>query len=165
VSDRISGFFDAGLGPREKQALAGAVDWTQDHVALATDGQLDMNLVEYLIDNEFLPARYRHRYDEAFVRRFLLVLESVIGKLGGQDPGPLESTAQELALHGLVATAEGLADDDVELDFDLFRHLNVEDLDHELLFYPAFDGVEDDTDNELRFANLRFEDWFKPFRP
>ena len=166
VSDRISGYFDSGLGPKERQALEQAVDWTQDHVALATDGQLDTSLVDYLIDHEFLPARYRHRYDEGFVRRFLAVLEAVIDKLGRPDSGPLESTAQELVLHGLLASAEELAElNGVDVDFDLFRNSCLEDLDHELLYHPAFDGVEDVTDPELRFANLAFVDWFKPFRP
>lgn len=134
-------------------------------MALAADGQLDMSLVDYLVGYEFLPIRYRHRYDEGFIRRFLLTLESVIAKLAEQDPAPLESTAQELALHGLLDTAEGLAElNDMEVDFDLLRNLHFEDLDHELLFDPAFDGVEEDTANELSFANLRFEDWFEPFR-
>ncbi|HEX5266117.1 MAG TPA: hypothetical protein VFW24_05040 [Acidimicrobiales bacterium] len=165
MSDRISGWFDSALGRDEKKALAAAVDWTQQQVALADGGRLDMTLVEFLIENRFLPTRYRHRYDAAFLDRFLLVLDSVIGKLGGQDPGPLESTAQELALHGLLETAEVLAEPDEELDFDLFRNIHFEDLDHEFLFHPAFDGVEDDTTHDLNFANLRYEDWFKPFRP
>lgn len=166
MSERISGDFDRALGPNEKQALGLAVDWVQDHAALATDGQLDISLVEFLIEYAFLPIRYQHRYDEGFVQRFLLAVESVIAKLAGQDQSPLESTAQELALHGLLATAEELAElNNVEVDFDLFRGLQFEDLDHELLFDPALDGVEEDTANQLRFANLRFEDWFESFRP
>lgn len=153
MSTRIRGYSDSGLGPDERQALEQAVDWTQDHVALATDGQLETSLVEYLIDYEFLPYRYRHRYDEGFVRRFLAVLEAVIDKLGRQDSGPLESTAQELVLHGLLTTAEGLAEtNDVEVDYDLFRTSCFEDLDHEFLFSPSFDGVEDVTAPELRLV-------------
>lgn len=166
MSDRICGWFGSGLGPEERRALEQAIDWTQDHVALATDGQLGTSLVEYLIDYGFLPFMYRPRYDEVFVRRFLAVLGAVIDKLGQPDSGPLESTAEELVLHGLLATAEELADaNDVEVDFDLFRHGCFEDLDHELLFSPAFDGVDDVTAPELRLVNLAFEDWFKPFRP
>ena len=166
MSDRISGWFASGLGPEERRALEQAIDWTQDHVALATDGQLETSLVEYLIDYGFLPFMYRHRYDDAFVRRFLAVLGAVIDKLGQPDSGPLNSTAEDLVLHGLLATAEELADaKDVEVDFDLFRNSCLEDLDHEFLFSPAFDGVDDVTDPDLDLVNLRFEDWFKPFRP
>ena len=40
-----------------------------------------------------------------------------------------------------------------------------QDTDFELLFDPRWDGLEEDEAvSHLAMANLRFEDWFRPFR-
>jgi hypothetical protein len=46
----------------------------------------------------------------------------------------------------------------------LSRHnLAFEDWDFEMLFDPAYDGVEDSVDPRNEVVNLHFDEWFKPF--
>jgi hypothetical protein len=80
---------------------------------------------------------------------------------------PLASVAQELGLRVLnrvevVADTAGLA-----LDHHWRAHLEdlfFEDTDHELLYDPSYDGIEDDPANHPPgMAPMPFEDWFKPF--
>ena len=41
-----------------------------------------------------------------------------------------------------------------------------EDVDHELLYDPAYDGIEDDPDSQpAGMAPMRFSDWFVRFNP
>ena len=44
------------------------------------------------------------------------------------------------------------------------RHnLAFEDWDFEMLFDPAYDGVDDSVDPRNEVVNLHFDEWFKPF--
>jgi hypothetical protein len=62
----------------------------------------------------------------------------------------------------VVADTAGVA-----LDDDWRGHVEdlfFEDVDHELLYDPAYDGIEDDRASQLPgMAPMRFEDWFNPF--
>lgn len=62
----------------------------------------------------------------------------------------------------VVADAAGVA-----LDHDWRGHLEdllFEDTDHELLYDPAYDGIEDDPASQPPgMAPMRFDDWFMPF--
>jgi hypothetical protein len=79
----------------------------------------------------------------------------------------LACVGEELALRALVTEAEEILEArgaGVAQLADLLE-LATEDADYELLFYMAWDGIEDsDTAREEGMANLAFDDWFKPFR-
>lgn len=117
----------------------------------------------------FLPERYVHRYDGMFAKKFLICLIVVSWKLRSNDAHTLACTAEELALYALLREARGLLEDSgTEVDFGAFEDLAFEDMDFELLFDPAWDGIEDYgnelTGGQARLVNLRFDDWFRPFR-
>ena len=53
----------------------------------------------------------------------------------------------------------------VEQRFGEFEDELYEDLDHEYLYDPKFDGIEDSHVGAAHgIGHLRFEEWFKPFR-
>jgi hypothetical protein len=117
----------------------------------------------------FLPDRYVHRYTPLFARQFLMCMATVAWKLRSPGEHLLACVAEELALHALIEEAKRLLDEDgVPADFESFEDVAFEDLDFEMLFDPQWDGIEDygnEQAPEMRFANLRFDEWFLPFRP
>lgn len=113
-----------------------------------------------------LPTRFATRYTPLFAQTLLVAVVDVTGRLT-KGWEPLASVAQELGLRVLLNQVEVVADTaDVALDDGWRGHLEdlfFEDLDHELLYDPAYDGIEDDpTSQPLGMASMRFEDWFKP---
>jgi hypothetical protein len=70
-----------------------------------------------------------------------------------------------MALAALLSEAEAwLEDRGSEVDLRLAAGGAFQDTDFELLFKPAYDGIEDaDETAHLAIANLGFDDWFKPF--
>jgi hypothetical protein len=118
------------------------------------------NLIQYL------PPAFAPRYSAGFARQFLACVSAVTTKLVQPGSWPLACVGEELALHALidqaVAVLEATGED---ADLEDFREAATEDLDCLLLFEPRFDGVEDSpAAGWLGMSNLRFEDWFKPFR-
>jgi hypothetical protein len=114
-----------------------------------------------------LPARFAARYTPLFAQRMLVAAVDMTGRLtSGWEP--LASVAQELALRVLLNLVDVVADSaEVTLDDGWRGHLEdllFEDLDHELLYNPAYDGIEDDPRSQPPgMAPMRFEDWFEPF--
>jgi hypothetical protein len=53
--------------------------------------------------------------------------------------------------------------DEAEANFNSFESVAFEDWDFEMLFDPAYDGVEDCVDPRNDVVNLHFDEWFKPF--
>jgi len=54
---------------------------------------------------------------------------------------------------------------DIEDDFDPFEEVVFQDFDFEILYQMELDGLEDsDAGAIMGVANLRFNDWFKPFK-
>ena len=117
----------------------------------------------------YLPATYLLRYDAPFLRKFLVCLVSVGLKL--QLPGvhPLGCTAEELAVVAMKARAEELLAADVDAavaDFRAWDEVVFEDTDHEWLYEPALDGIEDTAVGQaLGPSHLRYDEWFTPFAP
>jgi hypothetical protein len=114
-----------------------------------------------------LPARFAGSYTPLFAQKFLVAVVDVTGRLT-KGWEPLASLAQELGLRLLFNQVEIVADTaGVALDDDWRGHLEdlfFEDVDHELLYDPAYDGIEGDRASEPPgMAALRFEDWFTPF--
>ena len=112
-----------------------------------------------------LPPRYALRYDGSFARKFFICLTTVIWKLGQRETMRLSCVAEELAAHILILEAEALlVEGGVAADFSDFRQRLFEDLDFELLYENAFDGIETgDIAETLGIANLAFADWFTRF--
>jgi hypothetical protein len=114
----------------------------------------------------FLPPAFARRYTARFARQFLVCASAVADDLvqpGNRRPA---CVGEELALHALVDQAEAVlvaAGEDPSLED--FREAACEDFDCLLLFEMRFDGFEDSAvADSLGMSNLRFEDWFKPFR-
>lgn len=99
-----------------------------------------------------LPPQFQYHYKDAlFVKSFIVCVVRVADRLARWRKGTIPaSTAECLALKLIIERAklwlemkgkvEGL---DQELDFDLFEDVAFPDLDIELLFDPALDGIED----------------------
>lgn len=114
-----------------------------------------------------LPSRFAARYTPLFAQMLLVAVVDVTGRLT-KGWEPLVCVAQELGLRLLFNLVEVVADTSgVALDEDWRGHLEdllFEDVDHELLYDPAYDGIEDDPESQPPgMAPMRFEDWFKPF--
>ena len=97
---------------------------------------------------EYLPRKHLSRYNLALAERFLVCVPTVAWKL--REPGVqwLACTAEELALRAIIEEARTLLLADSELgkaeaDFNSFESVAFEDWDFEMLFDPAYDGVED----------------------
>ena len=83
-----------------------------------------------------------------------------------EPPVPLLSyTAEELALRALIEEAkEVLGREGIDADFGLFEDEALQDADHEFLFMPKADGIEDSPEGaQLGIGHLRFDEWFTPF--
>lgn len=114
-----------------------------------------------------LPGRFAARYTPLFAQEFLVAVVDVTGRLT-KGWEPLACVAQELGLRILLNEVEVVAETaDVALDDNwrsLLEDLLFEDLDHEFLYDPAYDGIEDDPASQPPgMAPMRFEDWFEPF--
>jgi hypothetical protein len=114
-----------------------------------------------------LPPRFAASYTPLFAQRLLVAMVDVTGRLT-RGWEPLASVAQELGLRVLLNLVDVVADTaGVALDDGWRDHLEdllFEDLDHELLYNPAHDGIEDDPDSQPPgMAPMRFADWFRPF--
>jgi len=113
-----------------------------------------------------LPTRFAANYTALFAQKFLVALIDVTSRLT-RGWEPLACVAQELGLRALLDRVEEVAEAaDVAFDDGWRGHLEellFEDLDHEFLYDPAYDGIEDDAVSQPpRMAPMRFEDWFKP---
>ena len=109
------------------------------------------------------PPAYVGRYDRPFVRRAIVAAASLGQKLAGHAWFDLGSTMEEM-LFGTIM--ESVQNTDIEIGdvFDDLEESAFQDLDYEMLFNAQFDGIENDALREkYAFANLQFDEWFKPF--
>jgi hypothetical protein len=135
---------------------------TRDHTATVATAE---SAAFFVLED--LPTRYAHRYDILFVKRFIVATITVTQRLtAGWDP--LACVAEELALRVLLDEAEARLDE-AGLDLPHWRatieDYLFEDADHEMLFDPSLDGIEDDEDflARTRTAPMAFPEWFTPF--
>jgi hypothetical protein len=119
---------------------------------------------------DYLPRKHLGRYDLSFAERFVVCLLTVAWKLRDSSKQWLACTAEELALRAMIEEARTLLLADPELDnagaeanFNRFESVAFEDWDFEMLFDPAYDGVEDASDPRNDIVNLHFDEWFWPF--
>jgi hypothetical protein len=114
-----------------------------------------------------LPSRFADKYTPLFAQEFLVALVDVTARFTSGWT-PLACVAQELGLRVLLDQVEIVAEAaDVKLDDDWRNHLEellFEDIDHELLYDMALDGIEDTPSLQPPgMAPMRFDDWFTPF--
>lgn len=114
-----------------------------------------------------LPARFAAKYTALFAQEFLVAFVDVTSRLT-RGWEPLACVAQELGLRVLLDHVDVVAEAaDVTLPDAWRGHLEeilFEDLDHQLLYDPAHDGIEEDPAAQPPgMAPMRFEDWFRPF--
>jgi hypothetical protein len=116
---------------------------------------------------EDLPARYAHRYNAGFVKQFIVATIDVTRRLTA-DWEPLACVAEEIALAILLNEAEEQLEH-AQVDISHWRatleDYLFEDSDHEIVFDPGLDGIEDDEDflARTRTAPMAFPEWFTPF--
>lgn len=115
----------------------------------------------------YLPRRFFLRYDEEFLRKFLVCLVSVGLKLRLPGYHLLGCTAEEIALFATKQRAtELLVARGMEADFGMWDEYALEDTDHEWLYSAASDGIEDAPEGQwLGVAHLGYDEWFLPFNP
>jgi hypothetical protein len=115
----------------------------------------------------YLPPKELPRYTAAFLRKFLVCLVSVGLKLRLPAFVPLGCTAEELAVVAMkIRAAQLLHETGRAANFDAWDEAALEDVDCELLYEPALDGIEDsDEARWLALGHLRFQESFRPFQP
>ena len=123
---------------------------------------------EHHIFRDLLPRKYIYRYTPIFLKNFYATILTVGYKLSLPEPrnALIACTAEELALHILIERASAILEmDGIDAEFGAFEEVIYQDLDFEFLYAPEYDGIDDSNlGTELGIGNLRFSEWFKPFR-
>jgi hypothetical protein len=137
---------------------------------LANDGPNVAESDEVFMLLEDLPERYVLKYDVLFVRRLVTTAVCMTARLTQPDFGPLTCVAEELLMRLLLTQTEvtadlyGLLDDEVRQALEVFADEVYEDMDHEWLYQPAADGIDEDPAfAQMGIAPMGINDWFKPF--
>lgn len=118
-----------------------------------------------LVIAEDLPRPFLHRYDIRFLQSFLECLIEIRLKMGLPGFFYAERTGEEIAMYVIKQYAIGFLDPPDPFAFDEWDSCAFEDVDHELLFDPAEDGIEHSEKVErYGMANMEYEKWFVPFR-
>lgn len=167
---RLHATIAARLTAAEADALLGAVqivdDQLMEEIAAGVSGDTDTKHFSDL----WLPERYRDLYDVLMARRLYACLHVIAERLERhwQPPG---CRGEELITRAILEMAlnvhEQEHDDESEHLADLVEYL-FEDLDHEYLFDPRFDGIDDPETFEgaaMHVAPLHPSHWFEPFGP
>ncbi|WP_329176382.1 hypothetical protein [Streptomyces sp. NBC_01477] len=117
-----------------------------------------------------LPERYVLKYDVLFVRRLVTTAVCMTARLTQPHFGQLSCVAEELLMRLLLIQAEvtadlyGLLDDEVRQALEFFADGVYEDMDHEWLYDPSADGIDEDPAfAHMGIAPMGINDWFKPF--
>lgn len=115
-----------------------------------------------------LPPGYYHRYDLVFVKQFYDLVLALAYKFNDSEYlWALNSVAEELAMHAILQQAQVAAQSyREEINLTSFTDSVFKDLDFKILFDPELDGIayDNELNKKLRLVNLRFKDWFRPFR-
>lgn len=158
------------LSAAERRALSDAVEQVDDFLLaelVELYHEVGPAVVPRAFSDRFLPGRYVDFYDFKMIRRLYACLLVVAGRL--QDGWePPRCRGEELVLRAVLEQAEicfeELSGEETSTFYNL-RDLLFEDLDHEYLFNPAFDGIDDpDTyeGSQMRVDPLDPSAWFRP---
>jgi hypothetical protein len=123
-----------------------------------------------LLQLEGLPARFAHLYTPLFARKLLVTAVTLTDRLCRPGLAHPVCIAEELLLRLLLETAEatldlhGLLHRGVREALDAFRANLYEDLDHESLYDPSLDGIDEDPAVAAPGNTpMGVDDWFTPF--
>lgn len=117
-----------------------------------------------------LPSRYRDSYNIGLLRR-LLVCHVCVAERVSEPLQPLRCRGEELVLRAVIEMAITEWDASGHPADHSFEHLLdvcFTDLDHEYMFDPAFDGIDDPSTYEgsqLGIRGLHPSTWFEPLVP
>ena len=125
--------------------------------------------------SDLMPRRFLPRYDEVFAEPLALASAHLTERLervhkdGWAYPNAtfLNSVAEEMLMSRVIQFSMDAASSADEVDdLETLNEVSFEDRDFEWLYDLSQDGVVDDPDvaRFAGFANLSFDDWFKPFR-
>lgn len=153
--------------------LRGAVHWAYESLIDELFDDISMlreapDAIDETLALSSLPPLHSASYGPLFAQRFLAVALDLGTAFASSFTAP-SCVAQELALRLVLDGVEILPDlfPSLELPEDWRGSLEdslFEDLDHELLYDPALDGVGSDPALvSLGMANLDISDWFVPF--
>lgn len=117
-----------------------------------------------------LPPQFAHRYTPFFARRLLARAVDLTDRLTRPGFQRLGCVAEELLLRLLLEQAQRflarhlLLDDNVITAWEVLRNAVYRDMDHEWLYDPALDGIDQDpAAAHLGIAPMGVDDWFTPF--
>ena len=117
-----------------------------------------------------LPSQFSLQYDERFARHLVVTAVTLTGRMTQPGFENLNCVAEELLLRLLLQTAEvtlelyGLMDQDVATAWEYFVEGVYEDMDHEWLYDPSMDGIDQDpAAAHLGIAPMGLKNWFTPF--
>lgn len=133
--------------------------------SLATSGGLAESTIAW-----YLPERLQHHYHEVLYRDMVIAVMNVGGQLVETDSPTLRCVGEEFAMYVIIQHAGVWLETHGEVDegWETYEDCVFKDMDFELLYDPAFDGIED-PDSDIAqlqgMANLHPRDWFRPFRP
>lgn len=109
-------------------------------------------------------------------RRWLATFTAVVGKLGQPTPLPPATMAEQLYVGAIVhyattAVPDLLQEDSLDfdvpndgIDVDVWIESYLSDVDHELLYDPAVDGIDDEsTQHRYAFGRMDYEGMFAAF--
>jgi hypothetical protein len=137
---------------------------------LANDGPNVAESDQVFMVLDSLPERYVLKYDVLFVRRLVTTAVCMTARLTQPHFGQLSCVAEELLMRLLLIQAEvtadlyGLLDDEVRQALEIFADEVYEDMDHEWLYDPSADGIDEDPAlAHMGIAPMGINDWFKPF--
>jgi hypothetical protein len=119
---------------------------------------------EHTFMSIYLPPQFKSRYNALFAKKLLVCLITVAWKFDQPGNWPLACTGEQLALRALVERAESETElDGKDYDFGDFWELAFPDCDLDMLYEPAFDGIEDsDIADEMGARHLHPDRWFEP---
>ncbi|MCP3857537.1 MAG: hypothetical protein GY698_22880 [Actinomycetia bacterium] len=159
------------LSALEAEALSNAVAMVEDFLlgelvdrfaAVSPTGSVGA------FSSQFVPHRYIEFCDLKMLRRLHACLLVVAGRL--QDGwGPPRCRGEELVLRAVLDHAEVCLEELTEQPTEAFVRLAdllFEDFDHEYLFDPSFDGIDDPETvegSQMGVGPLHPSAWFDPF--
>ncbi|HLF43041.1 MAG TPA: hypothetical protein VJA46_05875 [Acidimicrobiia bacterium] len=145
-----------------KTSVDGLIDEFSEDIAGLL---LDEVAFEHTFMSSYVPPQFTSRYTALFAKKMLVCLVTVGWKLEHPGQWPLACTGEQLALRALIERAESQMElDGQAFDFGDFVELAFQDTDLDMLFDPAWDGIEDsDIADHLGARHLHPDRWFEPF--
>lgn len=152
------------------QAAHDVEEMLRDDLELARSGVsiTEANLAQ------LMPRRFIPRYDLIFMERLAQTSADLTERLERAQKHRLvpyasflNSVAEEMLMSQVIQLAMDGANSEEQVDdLEALQDLSFEDRDFEWLYDFSHDGVVDDPEVSrfAGFANLKFDDWFKPFR-